>query len=326
MSTATETEFATAAQPYEQELLVHCYQMLGSVHDAQDLVQETLLRAWRAFDRFDPERASLRTWLHRIATNACLTALDGRARRPLPSGVGPVHGEPDGTFVPGFEVPWLQPLPDRLIGSVPEDPAARAEQRSQLRLAVVAARQLLTARQRAVLILRDVLGFSAAETAAALDLSVAAANSSLQRARQALARNGRGETGPLVDDDADASATAVVEQYMTAFQRADVSGLVQLLADEVVMEMPPMWNWYSGTKHYGAFMNWVYDTNGPDWKAVPARANRQPAMIAYVRKDGRYVLHTFQVFTVAGGKVTRTTVYQDQEVFEIFELPGVLSR
>ena len=159
-------EFAAATEGYRRELLVHCYQMLGSVHEAEDLVQETMLRAWRAYERYDPDLASMRTWLYRIATNACLNALEGRARRPLPSGVGQPFDDPDAAFVPGFEVPWLQPIPDRLLGDPPDDPAVLAAERSGLRLAVVAALQLLPAKQRAALILRDVLGFSAAEVAA----------------------------------------------------------------------------------------------------------------------------------------------------------------
>jgi RNA polymerase sigma-70 factor (ECF subfamily) len=174
-----DVEFTARTEPHRHELLVHCYQMLGSVQDAQDLVQETMLRAWRAYDRYDPELASMRTWLYRIATNACLNALEGRSRRPLPSGVGQRFDDPDAAFVTGFEVPWLQPLPDRLLGGAPDDPAVLAAERSGLRLAVVAALQLLPAKQRAVLILRDVLGFAAAEVALNLDMSTAAVNSAL---------------------------------------------------------------------------------------------------------------------------------------------------
>jgi RNA polymerase sigma-70 factor (ECF subfamily) len=157
--------------------------MLGSVHDAQDLVQETMMRAWRAYDRYDPDRASMRTWLHRIATNGCLTALEGRARRPLPSGVGPAFEDPGAAFAPGLEVPWLQPIPDRVLGDEPEDPAELAVERNGLQLALVAALQLLSAKQRAALILRDVLGLPADEVAETLNTSTAAVNSALQRAR-----------------------------------------------------------------------------------------------------------------------------------------------
>ena len=168
-------------ESFRGELLAHCYRMLGSVQEAEDLVQETLLRAWKAADQYDPQRASLRTWLHTIATNACLSALEGRARRPLPTGLGPA-GDPQAPLVPSLDIPWLQPFPDVRLG----DPANAAQQRAGLRLALVAALQLLPARQRAALILREVLELPAAEVAQALDTSVASVNSSLQRARATL--------------------------------------------------------------------------------------------------------------------------------------------
>ena len=315
-------EFTAAAEPHRRELLVHCYRMLGSVPDAQDLVQETMLRAWRAYDRYDPGLASLRTWLYRIATNACLTALEGRARRPLPSGVGEPFTDPSAAFAPGFEVPWLQPIPDRLLGSGPDDPAVLAAERSDLRLAVVAALQLLPARQRAALILRDVLGFSAAEAAAMLDVTVAAVNSALQRARGAFA-------GPSFDTEAltepEGEQRAVVDRYMAAFEHADVDGLARMLAQEVLLEMPPMWNWYVGALAYRGFMARVFAMRGRDWRTVPISANRQPAMVAYDRQGDRYQLHTLQVFTVERGAIVRNTVYQDPGVFAIFDLPRFLS-
>jgi RNA polymerase sigma-70 factor, ECF subfamily len=314
-------EFAAAAEPYRRELLVHCYQMLGSVHEAHDLVQETMLRAWRAYERYDPDLASIRTWLYRIATNACLNALEGRARRPLPSGVGQRFDDPDAAFVPGFEVPWLQPIPDRLLGRAPEDPAVLAAERSGLRLALVAALQLLPAKQRAALILRDVLGFSAAEVADMLGRSPAAVTSALQRARAKFA-------GPSLDVDLlkepEPAQREIVERYVAAFERADVEGIARLLAEEVVLEMPPMWNWYVGPVAYGRFMARVFDLRGRDWRTVPISANRQPAMVAYDRVGDHYQLHTLQVFTVERGAIVRTTVYQDSEVFAIFELPKML--
>src|SRR5580693_8650829 len=282
-------EFTAATEPHRRELLVHCYQMLGSVPDAQDLVQETMLRAWRAYDRYDPDLASMRTWLYRIATNACLNALEGRSRRPLPSGVGQRFDDPDAAFVPAFEVPWLQPLPDRLLFDASDDPGVLAAERSGLRLAVVAALQLLPAKQRAVLILRDVLGFAAAEVAVVLDMSTAAVNSALQRARSTFA-------GPRLDagtlKEPEPAQRAVVERYMAAFERADVEGLARVL-----------------------------DLRGRDWRAVPISANRQPAMAAYNRQGDQYQLHTLQVFSVEGGVIMRTTVYQDPAVFALFDLP-----
>jgi len=314
-------EFTAASEPHRRELLVHCYRMLGSVTEAQDLVQETMLRAWRSFENFDPERASMRTWLYRIATNACLNALDGRARRPLPSSVGAPFDDPNAAFVPGVEVPWLQPIPTRMLGSGPEDPAALAAERSGLRLAVVAALQLLPAKQRAALILRDVLDFSAAEVAANCDMTVAAVNSALQRARAAFA-------GPALDADTlsepEGEQRKVVDRYMAAFEQADVDALARILAEEVILEMPPTWNWYVGPDAYRRFMARVFDTAGADWKTVPISANRQPAMVAYHRAGDRYQLHNLQVFTVERGAVVRTTSYRVPEVFSLFDLPNFL--
>ncbi len=316
-----ERGFTEAAEPHRRELLVHCYQMLGSVHEAQDLVQETMLRAWRAYDRYDPDLASMRTWLYRIATNACLNALEGRSRRPLPSGVGRRFDDPDAAFVPGFEVPWLQPIPDRLLGTAPDDPAVLAAERSGLRLAVVAALQLLPAKQRAVLILREVLDFAAAEVAVMLDMSTAAVNSALQRARATFA-------GPRLDAETlkepEPAQRAVVDRYMAAFERADVEELTRMLAEEVVLEMPPMWNWYLGTTDYARFMARVFDMRGRDWRTAPVSANRQPAMVAYNRQGEQYNLHTLQVFSLEEGAIVRTTVYQDTEVFALFDLPKFL--
>jgi RNA polymerase sigma-70 factor, ECF subfamily len=321
-------EFGQAAEPFRRELLVHCYRMLGSVHDAQDLVQETLTRAWRAFDRYDPQRASLRTWLYRIATNACLNALESRTRRPLPSGVGQPFDDPEAAFVPGFEVPWLQPFPDDLLRSTPNDPALSAVERSRLRLALVAAMQLLPARPRAVLILREVLDVSADEVAEMLDMTPAAVNSALQRARRRLDAAG---IDPDTMSEPEKSQRTVVDRYVAAFERADVAGLTRLLTDDVVLEMPPMWNWYLGADAYGGFLARVFRTRGADWRMVPVAANGQPAVAAYARQAvNAYELHTVHVFTVDHGAISRTTVFQDPDVFGLFNLaatvPGRLAR
>jgi len=298
-----EAEFERAVARHRHELLVHCYRMLGSVHDAEDAVQETLLRAWRAADRFDPTRASLRTWLYRIATNACLTALESRSSRPLPSSVGPAFDDPDAPLVPNLDVPWLTPIPG--------DPEASAVERSRLRLALVAALQLLPARQRAALILREALDLPAAEVGESLGMTTAAVNSALQRARATLARTG-------VDPDAavepPAEQRAVVDRYVDAFERADVPAITALLADDIVLEMPPNVNWYAGREDYAGFMRRVYRLRGTGWRTEPIWANGEAGFVAYV--DGK--LHTVQVLTVADGRVTRTSVFQAPEVFELF--------
>ena len=297
-------------EPHRHELVVHCYRMLGSVHEAEDLVQETMLRAWRARDRYDASRASVRTWLYRIATNACLTALEGRARPPLPSGLGgPPSDDPDAPLTPSFEVPWLQPFPDARL-----DPAVRAAERSGLRLALVAAMQTLPPRQRAVLVLREVLEFSAAEVAAQLDMTTAAVNSALQRARAGLAAAG------LREEVLDERADEVVHRYVAAFEAGDVAALVTLLTDDVVLEMPPVPLWYRGRADYGAFIARVFAMRSGVWRMVPTGANGQPAVAAY--HDGG--LHTLQVFTVRGGRVARTVVFQDPQVFADFALPPTI--
>src|SRR5690349_10462615 len=298
-----EADFERAVARHRHELLVHCYRMLGSVHDAEDAVQETLLRAWRAADRFDPTRASLRTWLYRIATNACLTALESRSSRPLPSSVGPAFDDPDAPLVPNLDVPWLTPIPG--------DPEASAVERSRLRLALVAALQLLPARQRAALILREALDLPASEVGESLGMTTAAVNSALQRARATLARTG---VDPEAAVEPPAEQRAVVDRYVDAFERADVPAITALLADDIVLEMPPNVNWYAGREDYAGFMRRVYRLRGTGWRTEPIWANGEAGFVAYV--DGR--LHTVQVLTVADGRVTRTSVFQAPEVFELF--------
>lgn len=314
--TAEESGFDRLIEPYRVELLAHCYRMLGSVHEAEDVVQETYLRAWRARGRYDESRASLRTWLYRIATNACLTARENGSRRPLPSGfTGP--SEPLDPFVPGLEVPWLQPLPDALLSV--GDPAHSALERGTLRLAFVAALQHLSARQRAVLILRDVLGFSAAETAEIIGATVISVNSALRRARSSMAASGA--RPDELGEPPEAEQRALVERYMRAFESADVAGIKELLADDVLMEMPPMLNWFVGRHNYGLFMEWVFQANGTDWRLKRLGANRQPAFAAYVRSGTGYRLHTLQVFTVSANGISRLSVFQDDTVFASFGLP-----
>jgi len=299
---------------YRRELVAHCYRMLGSVHEAEDLVQETMLRAWKARDRYDGSRASVRTWLYKIATNACLTALDGQARRPLPSGLGAPSDDPNAPLVPAFEVPWLQPFPDL-------DPAAQIELRGSLRLALIAAMQLLPPKQRAVLILRDVLEFSAAEVAELIDTSPAAVNSALQRARAGLAGLTE-EAAPLHDN----TINDIVDRYIRAFEAADVNTLVTLLTDDAIMEMPPVPLWYLGKVDYGRFVERVFAMRGTDWRLIRTTANGQPAVATYCRgAGGAYELHTLQVFTVTSEGISHNVVFQDAQVFAAFHLTAALS-
>ena len=298
-------------EPYRAELVSYCYRMLGSYHEAEDLTQETMLRAWKARDRYDPARASVRTWLYRIAANACLSAMEGRARRPLPSGLGAPSDDPAAPLTPAFDIPWLQPFPDaRFV----------IETRADMRLALVAAMQLLPPRQRAVLVLREVLQFSAAEVAAQLGTTVPAVNSALQRARALLADAVGADEVAEPDDP---QARGLIDQYVRAFEAADVPALVGLLTDDAVMEMPPVPLWYRGSRDYGLFMRRVFEMHGPGWAARQLTANGQPALAAYAPDPaGGHRLHTLQVFTVAGGRVARNVVFSDPRVFEAFGLPA----
>ena len=312
--TATVDGFDRLMEPFRGELLAYCYRMLGSAHDAEDLVQDTYLRAWRAREQYDESRSSLRTWLYRIATNACLTALEARGRRPLPSGMV-AASDPLGPLVRG-ENPWLQPLPDALLDA--GDPARAVADRSSLRLAFAAALQHLSARQRGALILRDVLSFSAAEAAEILGTTVVSVNSSLQRARTRVKEAGVRQE--LQEEPSAAEQRAWVDRYMKAFEHADVEGLKRLLTQDVIMEMPPMVNWFAGPGNYGLFMEWVFDKGGTDWRLQAVAANGQPGFAAYRRDGDGYELHTLQIFTVTAAGISRNSVFQDPEVFASFRL------
>ena len=296
--------------------------MLGSVHDAEDLVQETMLRAWRAADRFDERRASLRTWLYRITTNACLTALEQRGRRVLPMGlVGPsddpgIHPERNS------EIPWIEPIPDALLGNSSDDPAVVVAARSGIRLAFVAALQHLPARQRAVLILRDVLAWSAAEVADLLDTTPAGVNSALQRAHAQLAK-----VAPMLDQMSECLSPderVVIDRYMTAFGDADMAGLAELLREDVVLEMPPTLLWFAGRDDAVAFLARRVLLDPGTWRAVPTAANTQPAVACYQRKeDGVYRANSIHLLTVTDKAVERLTVFVEPRLFESFGLPEV---
>jgi RNA polymerase sigma-70 factor (ECF subfamily) len=313
---ATKVEgFDRLLEPFRSELLAYCYRMLGSSHDAEDLVQDTYLRAWRARDQYDETLSSLRTWLYRIASNACLTALEVRGRRPLPSGLV-AASDPRGPLVPGENATWLQPLPDSLLDA--GDPARTVVDRGSLRLAFVAALQLLSARQRGALILRDVLGFSASEAAEILGTTVVSVNSSLQRARNRVKEAGAGQD--RLSEPSAADQRAWVDRYMEAFQRADIEGLKRLLTDDVLMEMPPMINWFTGRRNYGLFMEWVFEKGGTDWCLKPVAANGQPGFAAYGRVGGGYELRTLQLFTVTADGISRNSVFRDDAIFASFGL------
>jgi len=317
-------DFARLTEPFRPELLAHCYRMLGSIYDAEDQVQETLVRAWRSYSDFQG-RSSLRTWLYRIATNACLRAIENRARRPLPSGLSGPGEDPDGplaTVMP--EVRWLQPLPDALVRPGPADPATVAVSRESVRLALVAALQYLPGRQRAVLILRDVLGWHAAEVAELLGITPTAVNSLLQRARARL-RAAAPDSGE-VREPAEAGERALLDAYAEAFASADVGALTKLLRDDAVMEMPPQPTWFAGRERVSRFLASRVLVEPGRFAMLPIAANGQPAFAAYMRgDDGVHRAHAIQVLTSDGASITRIASFNDAGLFPIFALPGTLA-
>jgi len=312
-------DFTSATGRFRGELLAHCYRMLGSAEEAEDLVQETYLRAWRSYAGFEG-RASVRTWLYRIATNVCLTALERRGRRPLPSGLGAPSSDPETPVVAGPEVPWLQPFPDVLLAGQREDPAAVAASRAGIRLAFVAALQHLSARQRAVLILRDVLDWPAAQVADLLGTTTTAVNSGLRRARAQLA-----QALPAEDElaePAEPDRRALLDRFAAAVENADASALAQLLAEDVALEMPPALTWFIGRQAVTAFTASQLFTEPGGLRLVPAMANGQPAFAVYRRgSGGAYLAHAVQVLTVAATGVARIVAFTDPDLFTLFGLP-----
>jgi RNA polymerase sigma-70 factor, ECF subfamily len=311
-------EFAQLTDPLRAELLAHCYRMLGSVHDAEDQVQETLLRAWRSYDDFEG-RASLRTWLYRIATNTCLRALENRSRRPLPSGLGASGANPEGPLAAAQgEVPWLEPIPDALVRADPADPASVVASRAGLRLALIAALQYLPARQRAVLILRDVLQWQASEVADLLGITTTAVNSLLQRARARIE-----QAVPAQDEirePAEASQRALLDKYATAFQNADVAALSRLLREDATFEMPPIPTWFAGRDQVSRFLG-AYPLRQPGaFTMVPIAANGQPGFACYLHGQA----HAIQVLTVTDAGIAHIVTFQQAELFPAFGLPPVL--
>jgi RNA polymerase sigma-70 factor (ECF subfamily) len=312
----------SALDRYRPELLAHCYRMLGSVHDAEDLVQETYLRAWKSQDTFEG-RSSMRTWLYRIATNACLTALQSRGRRPLPTGLGQEASDPYDTLAQQPEVPWLEPVPDLLVSDLPDDPASVVTSRESIRLAFVAALQNLPPRQRAVLVLREVLAWRASEVAEALDTSTAAVNSMLQRARAQLDRAAL-QRDEVVEPD-DPERKALLDRYVAAFENYDVDAIVSMFTEDAVWEMPPFTGWYQGATAIGNLISSQCPASGPaDMRMVRADANGQPAFAMYMRDpDGVHRPFQIQVLTIAEDGVSHVGCFFDTGLFRAFGLPEV---
>ena len=312
-------DFTGLTGRFRGELLAHCYRMLGSAGEAEDLVQETYLRAWRSFDGFE-SRSSVRTWLYRIATNVCLTAIERRGRRPLPSGLGGPSEDPEAPMTPAPEVPWLQPLPGALLAREHEDPAAVAVSRAGIRLAFVAALQYLSARQRAVLILRDVMEWPAAEVADLLGTTTTAVNSGLRRARAQLAQALPAEEE--LAEPAEPDRRALLDRFAAAIESADVRGLAELLREDVALEMPPLLTWFTGLPAVARFVALHLLTEPGRLRLVPVMANGQPAFAVYQHEPGAgYHAHAVLVLTVTRAGIARIVSFQNPGLFGSFGLP-----
>jgi RNA polymerase sigma-70 factor, ECF subfamily len=308
-----EDAYARLVEPHRSELQAHCYRMLGSVQDAEDALQEALVRAWKGLEKFEG-RSSLRSWLYRIATNTSLDAIERRPKRILPVDYGPPTDPHDGVGEPLVESVWIEPFPDETLGV--EDgyasPDARYEQRESVELAFIAALQLLPANQRAVLILREVLGFSAQETADTLDTSVASVNSALQRARatmeKKLPEQSQQETLRTLGDE---KLRELVQQYADAWDRNDVDTVVGMLAEDAAFTMPPMSRWFYGHDGIRGFLENSSMTGEWGWRSIPVTANGQAALAFYSWDEEKQTRVPFavNVLTFEGEKIKEVDAF-----------------
>jgi RNA polymerase sigma-70 factor, ECF subfamily len=312
-----EGAFGRLVGPYRRELHAHCYRMLGSAADAEDVLQDALLGAWRGLPRFQG-RSSLRSWLYTITTNACLKAIQRRPKRVLPIDYGPSSDPHDSRGAPLVESVWVDPLPT---------PEGQYEQRESVELAFIAALQHLPARQRAVLILRDVLGFSARETADALDMNPAAVDSAMQRAKKTVetrlpARSQQAALRALGDGE----LRAIVDGYIEAWERADVDAVVAMLAEEAAFAMPPEATWFRGRDAIATFVAEHPLAPGIRWRVVPTRANGQLAFGHYMwdANAGAFLAHGISVLTLRGTEIEDMTIFRTPELLERFGLPATM--
>ena len=328
--TDKERNYFRELEPYRRELHAHCYRMLGSVHDAEDAVQETLINAWRALDRFE-RRSTVRTWVYAIATNVCMRMIERRPARVLPVDYGPAHDPHEPLVAPVTEAVWLEPYPDNGLGADNGStgaPEARYEQREAIELAFIAALQHLPTRQRAVLILRDVLGFSGAEVAGMLETTPASIYSLLQRANATLgtklpSRSQQATLRALGDDE----LSALVGRYIRAWEENDVDALVELLTDDVTVSMPPTPSWIRGRDATRHFLRSMPLSGRIGWRLVQTSANGHVAMGEYRRDEtGFYRLFGVVVLTLLDDKVSGIVAYHDVGVVGLFGLPETLTR
>jgi RNA polymerase sigma-70 factor, ECF subfamily len=329
---SSETGFTASFERHRRELQVHCYRMLGSLEDSEDLVQETFLRAWRGRERFRADgRLEFRAWLYRIATNACLDVLRARSRRVMPPDVVPA-ADPTAPPAAPVDLPWLQPFPDRLLEGIaaPEqEPGALVVARETIELAFIAAIQHLPPRQRAALILRDVVGWPARKTAELLETSVASVNSALQRARATLrSRLGERRTEWATDSEPSAQERELVRRYVEAHERADIDALAALLREDVRLAMPPHPTWFDGREAILVAMRAAFDPQFGSLRAIVTGANGQPAVAHYLRAPGEaeYRALAIDVLRFEDGRVAEITSFPEPELFAAFGLPPLLER
>lgn len=316
-------DFVSSTEPYRRELLAHCYRMLGSIDDAEDVLQETYLRAWRGYGEFEG-RASLRSWLYKIATNACLTAIEQRGRRALPSGLGAPSDDPDAEAVP-IDANWIQPLPTALVANDAQDPASIVALRHSLRLALIASLQYLPGRQRAALLLSEVLAWSAKEVAETLGTSTAAVKSMLQRARAKL--DEVAPTADQVEEPQEPEQRAILEQYIKAFENSDPKTIERLLREDATIELIGTKPWYQGRATCLPYLTRQALFTKGDWKMLPTSANGQPAAAAYLLgDDGTYQAFGIAVLTVTTGPygLQGITVFPDPTLVDRFDVPREL--
>jgi RNA polymerase sigma-70 factor (ECF subfamily) len=320
-----EEAFGELVEPHRRALHAHCYRMLGSLQDAEDAVQETLLRAWRGLKRFEG-RSSLRSWLYTIATNVCLRAIERRPSRVLPIDYGPPGDPHEPVREPLVESVWMEPYPDEHLGldEALAGPEARYEQRESIELAFIAALQHLPARQRAVLILRDVLGFSGAEVARALETTPASVYSALQRAHATLdeRRPDRSQQATLqfLDDE---QLKGIVQRYVDAWARSDVGTIVGMLTETATLAMPPIPSWYRGRDSIELVLRRVVFDGTRSWRMVATSANDQLAVGAYeLDGSGVYAPHGVTVLTLKGDLIDEITHFRTPALLERFGLPA----
>jgi RNA polymerase sigma-70 factor, ECF subfamily len=321
-----DAAFTRLVEPLRRELHAHCYGMLGSSHDADDALQDALLKAWKGLDRFEG-RSSLRTWLYTVTTHACLDSVRRRGTRALPIDLGPSSERAVVDAAPRTDVAWLGPYPDAAMADGPLSPDARYEQREAVELAFVAACQHLPGNQRAALLLFEVLGFTAAEIAEMMGTSRASVNSALQRARAVVAEKvpARTQQQTLRELD-DARLREVVTGFSTALERGDADALVALLTEDVTWSMPPLPHWYRGLGPVTDFAVRVPLTGCGSWRHIATSANGQPALACYLRNDGSdaHVGWSINVLTLRGGRIAEVTSFIGVEHFAAFGLPASL--